>query len=77
LWQLLLFSALSIGWVAVVFLTVGETVNRFVLTTFFGWLPDYFQVTAIFENPVFYPRSNRILIWLLALIFGFLLGLPG
>jgi membrane protease YdiL (CAAX protease family) len=60
--------------VAGVFLAVGETVNRFVLTTFFSWLPDYFQVTAIFENPAFYPRSTRILIWLLALIFGSLLG---
>jgi membrane protease YdiL (CAAX protease family) len=73
-WQLILFSSLSIVWVAVVFFAIGDAVNQFVLSTFFDWLPDYFQITEIFENPALYPRGMRISIWASALLFGSLLG---
>jgi len=73
-WQLILFSCLSIAWTAGVFLTIGDVLNQFVLSTVFGWLPGYFQIAGIFENPALYPRSIRILVWALALVFGSLLG---
>jgi membrane protease YdiL (CAAX protease family) len=73
-WHLILLSAASIGWAVFVYFSIGDTLNRFVLSTFFQWLPGYFQVGAILENPALYSRGIRFSVWILALIFGSLLG---
>jgi hypothetical protein len=73
-WQLLLFSTLSIGWVVIVCFSIGDLVNRFFYSRFFDWLPGYFQIGDILENPSLYSRRIRIITWLLALVLGSLLG---
>ena len=73
-WQLILLSAASIGWVVLVYSTIGDMLNRFVLSTFFEWLPGYFQLGGVLENPGLYSRCVRLSLWILTLIFGSLLG---
>lgn len=73
-WQLILLSTASIGWVVLVYSTIGNSLNRFMLSTFFEWLPGYFQIGQILENPDLYSRAVRLSVWILALIFGSLLG---
>jgi membrane protease YdiL (CAAX protease family) len=73
-WQLILLSAVSIGWVVLVYSTIGDTLNRFMLSTFFDWLPGYFQIGKILQNPTAYTRGIRMSLWILSLIFGSLLG---
>ena len=72
-WQLILLSAASIGWVVLVYSTIGDMLNRFVLSTFFEWLPGYFQLGGVLENPGLYSRCVRLSLWILTLIFGSLL----
>jgi membrane protease YdiL (CAAX protease family) len=57
-----------------VYATIGETLNRWMLATFFDWLPAYFQVADIYTHPELYTRGIRIATWLLILVFGSLLG---
>jgi membrane protease YdiL (CAAX protease family) len=73
-WQLILLSLASIGWVVLVYATIGDALNRFMLSTFFDWLPGYFQIGEILENPSLYSRGVRLSLWILTLIFGSLLG---
>ena len=73
-WQLILLSAASIGWVALVYFTIGDKLNRIMLSTFFDWLPGYFQLGEILENPALYSRGVRLSLWILTLIFGSLIG---
>jgi membrane protease YdiL (CAAX protease family) len=73
-WQLILLSVVSIGWVVLVYATIGDALNRFMLSTFFDWLPGHFQIGEILENPTLYSRGVRLSLWMLTLIFGSLLG---
>jgi membrane protease YdiL (CAAX protease family) len=73
-WQLILLSIASLGWVVLVYSTIGDALNRFMLSTFFQWLPDYFRIGEILKNPALYSRGVRVSLWILMLIFGSLLG---
>lgn len=72
--QLALFVGLSMTWVVVVYAVLGETLDGFMRSTFFHWLPDYFRLEEVLEHPELYAQAVRITVWLLALVFGSLLG---
>ncbi|MHA1520995.1 MAG: lysostaphin resistance A-like protein [Promethearchaeota archaeon] len=74
--SIILLSFLSLVWAILIMGVLDKQlgVSAWILENWFSWLPEYFDMAGVYNNPELYSTGILVLILTLTLIFGAILG---
>jgi hypothetical protein len=72
----ILLSFLALTWILIIMGGVDKLlgVSAWIHENWFGWLPEFFDFTGVYNNPEQYSTGILVVILLLTLIFGAIIG---